>query len=60
MPGKNRKLGNLVPRKFRHLEGNFYLRNKEKHKEMEGDLPILEGNFDWVPGKKGIFSSRES
>ena len=25
---------------------------------MEGNLAILEGNFDWVSGKKGIFSSR--
>ena len=24
---------------------------------MEGNLAILEGNFNWVPGKKGIFSS---
>ena len=22
------------------------------HKEMEGNLAMLEGNFDWVPGKK--------
>ena len=22
---------------------------------MEGNLAILEGNFDWVPGKKHIF-----
>ena len=60
---KKRKLGNLVPRKFWHLEENFYLWNKEKHKEMEGNLPMLEGNnnyFDWVPGKKGIFSSRDT
>ena len=27
---------------------------------MEGNLAILEGNFDWVPGKKGIFSSRDN
>ena len=26
---------------------------------MEGNLTILEGKFDWVPGKKRIFSSRE-
>ena len=25
---------------------------------MEGNLAILEGNFDWVSRKKGIFSSR--
>ena len=25
---------------------------------MERNLAILEGNFDWVPGKKHIFSSR--
>ena len=58
LPRKNRTLGNLVPRKCWYLEGNFYLWNKEKYKEMELNLPILEGNFDRVPGKKGIFSSR--
>ena len=48
MPGKNRELRNLVPRKFWQ---------KEIHKEMEGNWAILEGSFYWFPGKCTFFLS---
>ena len=50
---KNRELRNLVPRKFWHLEGIFI--SKIQKYVMEGNLAILELNFDWVPRKKCIF-----
>ena len=33
MAGKSRELGNLVPGKFSHLEGNLWVWNKEIHKK---------------------------
>ena len=34
MLGKSGKLGNLIPGKFCHLEGNFDLQNKEMHNKL--------------------------
>ena len=54
MPGKIGNLGTWFP-------GNFNIWREfckiKKYKEMEGNLAILEGNFDWVPRKVYIFSS---
>ena len=55
-----RKIQNSGPgsREILTFWENFPLKIKEyMYTEMKGNLVILEGNFDWVPKKKRIFSS---
>ena len=55
MPGKGEELRNLTPGKFRHLEGNFALQNKEiQNKLWEIQLFLLE-ILPIFPGKLILF-----
>ena len=58
MPGKSRELGNPVPGKCYHLEGDCCLWNKEIQLEkfalLDGNFAIMDGNFAIMDGNFAI------